>query len=136
MNIIVCGGRDYEDWETFKRSMDRLSISRDPKRDDICIVSGHARGADSLGERYAYEKKWKCRVFPAQWDKYGKQAGFFRNAEMLDYADGVIAFWDGKSSGTAHMIKIAKLAKRRVLVFDYYGNIRDNYIPNEKNFRR
>ena len=71
-------------------------------------VSGEARGADSLGKRLAYENEWEVLSFPADWDKYGKTAGYKRNDEMARNADALIAFWDGKSRGTKHMIDLAK----------------------------
>ena len=74
----------------------------------MTIVCGEARGADSLGKRLAYEKGWKVLSFPADWDKHGKAAGYKRNDEMARNADALIAFWDGKSRGTKHMIDLAK----------------------------
>jgi len=76
--------------------------------DDIEIVSGGARGADALGERYAKDRGYSLRVFPAEWDRYGKRAGYLRNAEMAKYANALLAFWDGESRGTRHMIQIAR----------------------------
>ena len=71
------------------------------------IVSGGAKGADKLGEQYAMDYGLKTKMFHADWSK-GKQAGPIRNAAMADYADALIAFWDGKSRGTANMIQNAK----------------------------
>jgi hypothetical protein len=70
------------------------------------IVSGGARGVDRLGERYARKRGLPCKVFPAQWAKYGKSAGPIRNAEMAKYTDYGVAVWDGVSRGTANMIKL------------------------------
>ena len=47
-----------------------------------------------------------CKVFPAQWERYGKRAGPIRNAAMAKYADYGVALWDGESRGTAHMIRL------------------------------
>ncbi|MEO5581136.1 MAG: SLOG family protein [Saprospiraceae bacterium] len=85
------------------------------------MVSGTARGTDMLGERYADEKGIPKKQFPADWPKYGKSAGYKRNTEMAKYADSLIAFWDGKSRGTKHMIDLAKqynLKVRVVSTFD------------------
>lgn len=71
------------------------------------IVSGGARGADSLGERYAKENSIAIKRFTPDWDGLGKRAGFVRNQDMGNYADTVVAFWDGESSGTKHMIEFA-----------------------------
>lgn len=104
MKVIIAGSRTFNDYELLKTFADRLLRNLT----NVEIVSGGARGADSLGERYAKEKGYKLKIFPAEWDKYGKSAGFMRNIVMGDYADGLIAFWDGKSSGTKHMIDYAR----------------------------
>jgi len=72
------------------------------------IVSGCANGPDSAGERYAAERGLKLSRFPADWDAHGKAAGIIRNRQMGDYADALLAFWDGKSRGTKHMIDYMK----------------------------
>lgn len=72
------------------------------------IVSGKAKGGDRLGENYANAYGYKIKEFPADWDKYGKQAGYIRNKQMAEYASHLIAFWDFKSKGTGHMIDLAK----------------------------
>jgi len=79
-------------------------------------VSGAAKGADTLGERYAEEKGYTCKQFPADWGAHGRAAGFRRNEQMLEQADGVIAFSVNESKGTEHMIKIAKEAGKKVAV--------------------
>ncbi len=71
------------------------------------IISGAARGADMLGERWARENSIPLRRMPANWEKHGKRAGYLRNSEMAEKADALLALWDGKSRGTAHMIDIA-----------------------------
>lgn len=72
------------------------------------IVSGGARGADRLGEYCSGLFHCGLSIFPADWDKYGKSAGYIRNKQMAEYATHLIAVWDGKSKGTKHMIDIAK----------------------------
>lgn len=67
-----------------------------------------AKGADTCGERYAKEHRYKIRYFPADWDRYGTAAGPIRNEEMARNADALVAFWDGKSSGTKSMIQLAQ----------------------------
>ena len=104
MRVIIAGGRDFSDYERLsERVLHILSA-----QDQVTIVCGEARGADSLGKRLACEKGWKLLSFPADWDKYGKAAGYKRNEEMARNADALIAFWDGKSRGTKHMIDLAK----------------------------
>jgi hypothetical protein len=104
MKVIIAGSRNFNDYETLKEVCDFM-LSR---QNEIEIVSGAARGADLLGEQYANEKGFKIKRFPADWNQYGKRAGYLRNEEMAKYADAVIVFWDGKSKGTEHMINLSK----------------------------
>lgn len=118
--IVVAGGRDFEDYQYLEESLDSLLSSIG---DDIEIVSGHAKGADSLGERYANERGIPCKVMKADWKKYGKAAGIIRNQQMLDYASEatpfVVAFWDGLSKGTKDTIRRAVSRGIRLEVFRY-----------------
>ena len=72
------------------------------------VVSGCARGVDRLGESVAKDNGIPIRQFPANWELYGKSAGAIRNKDMANYADALIAIWDGKSPGTKNMLNIAK----------------------------
>ena len=103
MKVIIAGGRDFNDYELLKKTCDKILSNQT----DVEIVSGGARGVDALGERYAKEKGYNLKIFLANWDEYGKRAGYLRNTEMGEYADGLIAFWNGESRGTKHMIDIA-----------------------------
>lgn len=105
--IIIAGGRDFTNYSLLKEKVDNI-ISDKRKTHQIYIVSGKARGADSFGEKYANENGLNIMEFPADWDKHGKSAGYKRNLEMAENADALIAFWDGESQGTKHMIDIAK----------------------------
>jgi hypothetical protein len=105
MKIIIAGGRNFTDWEYFNAYMS-FTIPPWIKIDEI--VSGGARGADALGEQFAQINNIRLKVFPADWDRHGRKAGPIRNSEMGIYADGLVAFWDGKSTGTNHMIEYMK----------------------------
>jgi len=83
------------------------------------VVSGTARGADKWGERYARRFNYIITKFPADWNKYGKSAGYIRNKQMAEYADHLIAFWDGESKGTKHMINLATKQGIIVDVIEY-----------------
>ncbi len=72
------------------------------------VVSGGARGPDMMGEEWAFYQVLPVKRFPAEWDKLGKGAGYIRNAQMAEYADSLIALWDGVSRGTANMITLAR----------------------------
>ena len=76
------------------------------------VVCGMARGADMIGYEFAQTYDIPCKKFPADWDKYGKSAGYIRNKEMSEYADELLAYWDGKSNGTKNMIDLMALAKK------------------------
>lgn len=110
MKIIVAGSRKFNNYYLLKTKLNNILANKD----DIEIVSGTADGADKLGERYAEQYKFKLTKFPAKWDLYGGSAGYIRNEEMAMYADALVAFWDGTSRGTNHMIKLAE--KHRLLV--------------------
>jgi len=106
--VIIAGGRDFNDYELLKSKCDYYLSFVLSSGSEITIISGHARGADSLGERYAKEKGYPLDVHPADWDRYGKSAGYRRNQEMVNVASAAICFWDGKSKGTKHTIDLCK----------------------------
>ena len=125
--IIIAGGRDFNDYETLKcAANDIIRYQCEINNDiEVEIVSGRARGADRLGERFADEFGYSLAKFPADWDKNGKQAGIIRNRQMAKYATeegycGVlIAFWDGESRGTRNMIETAGKFNMEVRVIRY-----------------
>lgn len=124
--VIIAGSREFNDYEIAERAIFEAFKSIDITG-PVRIVSGHCRGVDMLGERYAEKYGLKLSVFPADWKRYGKWAGFFRNREMAEFASednsnaDLIALWDGKSRGTRMMIDIAKKKGIRVHVFDLSG---------------
>jgi len=110
MKLIVAGSREFTDYSTLETELSNI-------KDSITeIVSGTARGADRLGERYANENNITLQRMPAEWDKHGRSAGYKRNEQMAEYADSLIAFWDGQSRGTKHMIDIARRLDLEVIV--------------------
>lgn len=120
--VIVCGGRDFDNKQLLTESLDKILADYN----DIDIITGGANGADTLGEDYAIEHRIPHTVFPAKWELFGKSAGFIRNARMLQYAKDeadetpvVVAFWDGKSRGTKHMIDISKSGGATVHIVRY-----------------
>jgi hypothetical protein len=102
MKFIVAGSRTFTDYSKAKSILD-LKIDKGDT-----IISGTARGADRLGERYAKENGIDLIKMPAKWQIYGKSAGYIRNTEMAKVGDVLITFWNGSSRGTMHMINIAK----------------------------
>jgi hypothetical protein len=118
--VIIAGGRDFDDYEYMSTKLNELF--KDPNtfnNKTIKVISGMAKGADFLAIRYADEKKLTKILFPANWKEYPRIAGFLRNEDMLSIATYLIAFWNGKSSGTKHMIDIAKEKGIPVWVFNY-----------------
>lgn len=105
--LIVAGSRNFNNYELLKQKCDSL-LSQKRLTHSIVIVSGTARGADRLGERYATERGYRVESFPADWDRDGVAAGPIRNTQMAAHADALVAFWDGKSRGTKDMIEKAK----------------------------
>lgn len=134
--IIIAGGRDFGNYELLKQSVLSILASLSSKQENgvtkitvpkesVEIISGAARGTDTLGEQFAKEFGITVKRFPANWNKYKGAAGPIRNGKMADYAanfDGtgmLIAFWDGKSPGTTSMINIAKRKGLVVHVINY-----------------
>ncbi len=109
--LAVVGSRDFDDYELMKTELS--------KRDFDEIVSGGARGADSLARQYAEEFDIPMKEYLAEWDKFGKKAGRMRNKLVVDYAHIGIAFWDGKSPGTKHAIECFKNVNRPCKVITY-----------------
>ena len=117
--VIVAGGRDFKDYDLLKERLDKILENYE----NIEIVSGHAKGADMLGEQYAAEKGLDLAVFPADWKKNRVRAGFIRNSQMIEYACEetplVIAFWNGESHGTKDTIEKAKEKDITVFIEEY-----------------
>lgn len=118
LRVIIAGGRDFEDFVKLSAAcidiLTQINSQIYVDYDKIRIVSGGARGADTLGEQFAKLYHYELTRFLAEWDRLGKGAGYIRNTEMAKFASeqgnrGVlIAFWDGRSRGTKHMIDTAR----------------------------
>lgn len=105
--VIIAGSRDCP--EHCDKLLGRISdILSNLTPENTEIVSGTARGADRLGENFAKINSYDLKLFPANWNSLGKKAGMIRNKQMAEYSSHLIALWDGKSKGTAHMINLAK----------------------------
>jgi len=116
--VIIAGSRGFSNYKLLKEKCNEY-LREKRKEYNIIIISGGARGADTLGEKYAQDEGFSLEVFPANWNKFGKSAGFRRNEQMGEVADALIAFWDGKSHGTKHMIEIMENKKLLVRVVNY-----------------
>jgi len=123
IRIIIAGGRDFTDKEYGFSELDKIFNSLNPD-DSVEIISGHAKGADTIGEDYAKFKGYALTIMTADWKRYGNAAGHKRNREMADYAvlaekRRLIAFWDGQSKGTKGMIDYANKLKIKTKIVNY-----------------
>ena len=107
IRCIVAGSRDCIDYAIVATGCDKYLRAAGDRGISITIISGTARGVDRLGERYAQENGLECVRYPADWDRHGRSAGYKRNELMAKNATHLIAFWDGQSRGTMHMINLA-----------------------------
>jgi len=103
MKTIIAGSRNYiKSIEAF------VILDKIVPKETTEIVSGGAKGVDRIGEEWARKEGIPIKQFIPDWSGLGKSAGYRRNVEMAEYADCLVAFWDGKSRGTKHMIDIAE----------------------------
>lgn len=130
MRLLVCGGRDYTDYDCVYDAIDRWWADHHLMIDLMSkgkpeIISGMASGADNIAAQYAVSRGLKLHDFPADWQQYGKQAGYIRNKQMLleGKPNAVMAFPGGV--GTKMMIDLALKAKVPVIGVerDPLGNI-------------
>ena len=123
MNILVAGSRSFQEkWEdgmlisgwtqrmmndVLTAALDTLGLMDSVGAMDHIIVHGGARGVDQMAGKWALDLALGVDVHPADWEKYGKRAGYLRNAEMVKIADAAIIVWDKTSKGTQHSIRLA-----------------------------
>lgn len=129
VRIIVAGGRDFNDCDLLSTTLlgiieNLITTNILDKSLQLEFISGTCRGADILGEQFAESCGYKIKRFPANWEGFGKRAGYIRNGYMAKYASEadigiLVAFWDGSSRGTGHMINIAKRYGLDVKVIKY-----------------
>lgn len=115
IRLVIAGSRDFEDYRLLERVMHEIRL----KYDVVEIISGGARGADRLGERYALEHDINLTVVKAEWNLYGKRAGYIRNEKMAKITDAVLVFWNGESRGSKHMIELTKKYRKKLRVVEY-----------------
>ena len=102
MKIAVIGSRTFDDQVLLNKELSEVFSDED------CLVSGGAKGADKLAEDWCRERNFKCEIIYPDWKKHGRSAAFKRNHTIIEKADSVVAFWDGKSKGTKHSIDLAR----------------------------
>lgn len=116
IKVIVAGSRKWP-WPNYLKQVLTHYLSN-YSTEDIVILCGEALGPDLLGRRWAEERGITVESYPADWDTYKKAAGYIRNKQMAENATHLIAFWDGTSRGTRHMIKLAHDHGLKVKVFN------------------
>ena len=119
--LLVAGTRTFNDYGLLSSEIKRLTSRYN---NDICIVSGGARGADALAKRYAEDNGLEYLEFKAEWYKYGKSAGPIRNKEMHQFISkfdnrGCVLFWDGKSKGTKYNIELSRKYNNQLRIVEY-----------------
>jgi len=110
MKLIIAGSRTFTDYQGLCQVLapDRHRITQ--------VITGGARGADRLGIRWAVSHSVRLKGFPADWQRFGKSAGVRRNFQMAQAGDMLLAFWDGRSAGTRHMISCMQQLGKPVVV--------------------
>lgn len=106
---LVAGSRTFNDKKSLYATLDFLLQNYK----EIHIVAGEAKGADELAKQYAFDRNYLYHGFPADWNTFGKSAGYKRNIQMHKFIAqfqkrGCVCFWDGQSKGTAHNFELAK----------------------------
>ena len=115
LRLIIAGGRDFIDYQYMLESMKLY-----PRLGDITnVVCGMARGADMMGRRWAKDHDIPVIEYPADWDRHGRSAGYKRNLQMGRCGHELVAFWDGESRGTRHMIDIMEEFGKPTLIVRY-----------------
>lgn len=114
--LIVAGSRDITSRAYVEAELlTEIKLAQDGGY-QLEIVSGLARGPDTLGKTIGHDHGLKIHEFPADWNRYGKSAGYKRNAQMAEFADRLLAFWDGESRGTKHMIDLMRRQSKPVRI--------------------
>ncbi len=114
--IIVAGTRGFNDYEYFSKKI--KEIISDIEGNFIFYSGMASSGADKLIIDFCKKEGYLYHPYPADWDRFGKGAGFIRNGMMAATGTWLIAFHDGVSPGTSHMIKVAKEHGLRILVIN------------------
>ncbi|MBF0266656.1 MAG: DUF2493 domain-containing protein [Gammaproteobacteria bacterium] len=113
MKLAIIGSRSFNNYDLLKSTLN------DNFNNITCIISGGAKGADSLAEKYAFENNIATIIFKPDWKKYGRGAGIIRNKDIISNSDAAIAFWDGESKGTLNSINLCEKEQTPITVVKY-----------------
>ena len=115
MKLAVVGSRDFDLYDLMEKYLNKIH-SIEPI---TIIISGGAKGADLLSEKWAKENNINIKIYKPNWGKFGKKAGYMRNVDIVQNADKVIAFWNGTSKGTKHSIDLCKKKDKKCKIVYY-----------------
>lgn len=133
--LIIAGSRGFADKELMRNWLYKAAEEAEDGT-EISLISGMAPGADRLAWEIAQEEGIECLQMPAEWDVHGKSAGYVRNMAMANIADGLMAFWDGKSPGTQHMIRTMQNMDKPVCVVMYKAKKKEIVLDKEITWTR
>lgn len=133
--LLVCGSRTIRDTtyikgptQWAKNQIDAYWYYNLACYDELIMIEGAAKGIDTIAKEYAQENDWKIEEYPAEWDKYGKSAGYIRNELMVKAADEVLILWDGESKGTKHDIDLCEKYNKPYKVLIYNDKVKESYV--------
>ena len=118
-HVIIAGTRSFDNYNLLRDVMDVLLSDVVESGEGVCVISGAAPGADFLGMKYASERGYNVIRCPADWETHCRTAGHIINPEIVGFGHALVAFWDGESRGTRHMIKTAESIGLEVRVIEY-----------------
>lgn len=117
MKIAIVGGRDFNDYNFLRKEVGKFIHENEISLSSI--ISGGAKGADTLAEKLATEINVELIIFKPNYEKFGRGATIVRNTEIIKNCDVVVAFWDRKSKGTHDSIKKAQKLDKRFSIINY-----------------
>ncbi len=115
MRLAVVGSRNFDDYGLLSKELDKLNLLTKIQ----LIISGGAKGADTLAVKYALQRGIDYKEFLPDWRTHGKKAGIFRNIKIVDNCDYCIAFWDKKSRGTLFTLNYARKKNKPTFIVPF-----------------
>lgn len=111
-NVIICGSKNFSDYNLLKEKCNYYLSERIKRGEKITIISGGgSEGANKLGEDYAKENNYQLRIITADWNKYGKRAGYLRNNKMAELGNACIVFSlesEEENKGISMLVRLAR----------------------------
>lgn len=117
IKIGIIGSRSINDFTLIENKVNIIIKNKDLEYNNIIIVSGGAKGVDSLAEMFAKKFNIATEIYIPDWKKYGRSAGMIRNGDIVKNSDIVIVFWDGVSKGSLYTIEKCKKNKKEYFLF-------------------